>query len=60
MQQGPPAPIGADIGAPSTYGHDDSAVTHKASEAPTADNIISSSDNESGEEGVAMTCRRLC
>jgi hypothetical protein len=49
-----PAPRVADIGDPSTYGHADSAINNKASEASIVDNVISSSDNESEEEGVAM------
>jgi hypothetical protein len=46
-----PAPPSAYIGAPSTFGHVDSATTEKASEATTVDNTISSSDNVSEEGG---------
>jgi hypothetical protein len=45
-------------GAPSTSRQADSAATDKASESATAEKTISSSDNESGEEGVAMEWRR--
>jgi hypothetical protein len=56
----PCAPVqpGAYNGAPSTSRQADSAATAKASEAATAEKTIYSSDNESGEEGVAMTWRR--
>jgi hypothetical protein len=53
-QPSAPAPRYADIGDPNTPGHAKSARNDKASEATTADNVISSSDNESEEEGVAM------
>jgi hypothetical protein len=46
-----PAPPAPDIGDPSTFGHAESAVNDKAREAATADNVISSSENESEEEG---------
>jgi hypothetical protein len=49
-----PAPRAASISDTCTYGHAKSVVNDKASEAATADYVISSSDNENGEEGVAM------
>jgi hypothetical protein len=45
-----PAPRAADIGDPSTSGHEESAINDKASEAATVDYVISSTDNESEEE----------
>jgi hypothetical protein len=50
-QPSAPAPRSADIGDPSTSGHAESAINDKASEAAIADNVISSSDIESDEEG---------
>jgi hypothetical protein len=50
-QPSAPAPRSTDIGDPSTYWHAESAINDKASEAATADDVISSSDNESEEEG---------
>jgi hypothetical protein len=48
------APRAAYIGDPSTSIHTKSTVNDKANEVATVDNVISSSDNESEEEGVAM------
>jgi hypothetical protein len=53
-QPSAPAPRSADIDDHSTSIHAESVINDKASEATTADNVISSSDNESEEEGVAM------
>jgi hypothetical protein len=58
-QESAPAPLGVDICAPSTYGHVDSAVNKKASEAATADNVTSGSDNESEERGGHERWRNL-
>jgi hypothetical protein len=50
-QPSAPAPRFADIGDPSTSGHAESAINDKGGEAATADNVTSSSDNESEEKG---------
>jgi hypothetical protein len=47
-----PTPLAADIGDPSTHGHAESVLNDKSSEETTPDNVISSNDNESEEEGV--------
>jgi hypothetical protein len=49
-----PAPLTVDIGDPNTYGPAERAINDKASGASTSDSDISSSDNDSEEEGVAM------
>jgi hypothetical protein len=51
-QPSAPAPRSADIGGnPSTSWHAEIAKNDRASEAATADNVTSSSDIESDEEG---------
>jgi hypothetical protein len=50
-QPSAPAPRSADIGDPSPSRHAKSAINDKASEAAPADNVTSSSDDESEEKG---------